>query len=160
MHESSTVRRAAEAALDAVAAAIGVPLELDTNDQCGLEFAGDVEVIIALAPADGTLGIHARVVSSGQAPSAQTLRRALAMNDGRLPLGVALSMEPRSGHLKVLARVPILDVEPAAVVALLADLVVLVPDIRAELGLDVDTAQPGEPSAATLVTPFAGALRI
>lgn len=158
---SPAVRQAAVVALDAIAAAIGVPLELDANDQCGLEFDGDVEVVIALAPTDDTLGLHARVASLGQTSSPEVLRRALALNNGRLPLGVALSMEPHTGQLKVLARVPLLDVDPAAVVALLADLVALVPDVRAELGLaDAEATPASAPSRANLVAPFVGALRI
>ena len=158
---SPAARQAAITALDAVAVAIGVPLELDANDQCGLAFDGDVEVVLALSPADDMLGLHARVASLGQAPSSEVLRRALALNDGRLPLGMALSMQAHSGQLKVLARVPLLDIEPAALVALLADLVALVPDVRAELGLDDAEAAPANaPSQANLVAPFAGALRI
>ena len=158
---SPAARQAAIAALDAVAAAIGVPLELDADDQCGLAFDGDVEVVIALAPTDDTLGLHARVASLGQAVSPEVLRRALAMNNGRLPLGMALSMDPHSGQLKVLARVPVLEVEPAALVVLLADLVALVPDARAELGLvDNEAAPASTPSQAHPLPPFVGALRI
>ena len=158
---SPAVRQAAVVALDAIAAAIGVPLELDASDQCGLAFDGDVEVVIALAPADDTLELHARVASVGQTLPSEVLRRALAMNNGRLPLGMALSMEPHSGQLKVLARVPVLDVEPAALVALLGDLVALVPDVRAELGpADAEATPASAPPQANLVAPFVGALRI
>ena len=124
---------AAAAALDALAAAIGVPLQFDENGQCGLAFDGDVELVMASAAEDDTLRIHGRVASVGPTPSTEVLRLALALNDGRLPPCTALALEPRSGQLTLMARPA--QAEPGAVVMLVADLVALVPAVRAELGL-------------------------
>jgi hypothetical protein len=157
---STPVLEAADSLLGAVAEAVGAELAWDDNRQCGLAFAGDIEVVLALAPLEGVVTLQAAIASLGGAPSAQPLRQALAMNAGRLPIGMALAVELVSGQLNVVARIPVLDVETTAVVSLLADLVAVVPDVRAELLTADDATLRRGTEPPDLSAPPGGALRI
>lgn len=131
--EATAAKNAINRLLGTLAAALSEDLSLDDDLQCALIFEDDVEVVIASAGGGALVSVRSPVAAEIGSGAAGPLRRALALNYGRLPPGIAVALDERSGQLLLLAVAEVAPLSGDALAALVNALVGSVPEVRAEL---------------------------
>lgn len=138
--------------LATLSATLGQPVELDASGQCALAFEPDVELVIAHAPDADALSVRAALGDAADLP-ADALRASLALNYGRLPPGHALGYDEVSRQLALFVLLRASATDSEGFLALLADLVALIPDLRSQLAV-----APSAAEALPLAMPPRGAM--
>jgi len=116
-----------ETLLAGLSATLGEPIAFDEHGQCVLLFDSDVEIALA---SDGDL-ITARSALLPLTPDRATA--ALSLNNGGLAPGMALAHDHGTGLLVLYVAAHRDGLTADALVALVAQIVALVPDLRARL---------------------------
>lgn len=93
--------------LDALAQALGDPVLPDANGECGLDFEGGIQVVVAAAGGaeSALVTLRAAVLPSVESGGYATYGDALRLNYGALPPGHTLAIDPDSGLLMLLLAV-------------------------------------------------------
>jgi Tir chaperone protein (CesT) family len=128
--------------LIALAGQLGSPLSLDGDSQCTLLFDQDVEIVIAAAAPDADeaatelVTLRSRLSSAGGTEPERRLRRALALNYGSLPPGLAVALDEASNQIVLLAQLSLAATGAPEFVSVVAMMVAVVPQVREMLGKD------------------------
>ncbi|MBV8410091.1 MAG: type III secretion system chaperone [Alphaproteobacteria bacterium] len=123
---------AVEGVLAALSEVLGHTVALDASGQCTLAFADGIEITLAAAPEADGLTARSEIMRP-EAGDALPLRAALAANYGRLPPGVSLALDGSSGRLVLHCFLPLAEATGTDLIALVANFVGLVPELRNEL---------------------------
>ncbi len=98
-----------------------------------MAFESEVELTIAFADEATVLSLRAPLTPLGHPLSPDTLHAALAQNYGRLPLSHCVALDPDSGQLMLVVLMDPEIVNHEEFLEEVADMLALVPEIRARL---------------------------
>ncbi|CCB66646.1 CesT family type III secretion system chaperone [Hyphomicrobium sp. MC1] len=133
-----------DALLGDLSEALGERIALDDSGRCGLVFSGEIEIIIEFVPDEEQLTFCSEILRPRPEDYA-CFRAALAMNYGRLPAGVWIALDSKTGIILLYAALPIRGVGGEAVLKLVGRLVDLSQTLREELSLTPFVASsPGD----------------
>lgn len=77
----------------ALAEAVGRSIQWDGVDECVLEFADEVDIVFSALGDAGVMAVRCPLGQVTRAALPETLRRAMALNNGKLPPGFALALD-------------------------------------------------------------------
>ena len=118
--------------LRALSEALGQQIVLDESGQCGLDFEGWIDVVVARTSEPDILSLRSAVTPVAQALDADLLQDALAFNYLHMPPGYAIGLDAASHQLVLLALVDAASTTQDEFVQRAAGFLDLVPRLRAQ----------------------------
>jgi hypothetical protein len=114
--------------------AIGDRVVLDERGECGLEFDGDVDVVLAQVHDGEILSLRSPVSAVGQTLDATLLQEALTLNFTSMPPGYTLALDTDSGRLDLLSLIDTATTSADVFLSRVAGFVEMVPALREQFG--------------------------